>query len=144
MAQVTLTDLAKTTGLEPKVIRRLLRKAGFNAPYLWDDTNPLYNQALEVCKEVTKSKLPQKPKRERVYPQIKWDDRGLCIIDGSYWALVAVPTKEDPSIREEESIWLGRLEEVESILRGERSVPEGYSHLQRLAITQILEGGEEN
>jgi len=140
MIQVGLVDLAQKTGLEPKVIRRILRKAGFRAPYGWDDTNPAYQQALEACKEAGQPKSKsEKPKRDHKHTPVVWDSRGICEVEGSLWAIVFVPTIADPSVQREESIWLGKKADVLPILSGESEVPADWSHLQRLALTKIRE-----
>jgi len=143
MAQVTLNQVAIKVELEPKVIRRILRKNDIQKPYIFDDTNPTYDKVIRLCKEYKRQAAqPKKPKKERIHERIVWDGRGLTVIEGNYWMLVMIPHTKDPDILEATSVWLGKVEDVKAIITGEKPIPTECSNYQRLAFSELRERGK--
>lgn len=144
MGTVNLNQLALQVKLDPKVVRRVIRKqfpsvAG-QGKYLFDDTNPLYQEIIEACKEATTPKKgPKKARRERKYEPIVWNDQGYCIVDGQVWGLALVPTPEDPTTRVAQSIYLGKAAEIEPVLKGLKPVPVELDSWQKSVIDKIRE-----
>lgn len=144
MAQVTLKALAKMMDLDPKVIRRLIRKKlpDLKGDYTWAEGNPAYVRVLKVCEDyktqAAQPKPPKQAKKERKYEKVEWDQQGTCIVDGSVFALASVPQPDNPTTLDVQTIYLGPVDEVMSILEGKKPIPNNIHHLKELAFMGIL------
>ena len=149
MADVTLKDLAKQVDLDPKVIRRMLRKKfpriAESGKYVFNPDSAIYPQVLAACGELkTTPPKEHKPKKDREPSVSKSeinDDRGFLNLDGNIWGMVLVPNPQDPSIQDVKSVWLGRTSEVLPFIEGRtKQRPVYETSEQELALRDILEG----
>lgn len=140
-----MDQLALKVKLDPKIIRRLIRRSlpelAGRGRYDWDDTNPAYVKVLEICEDF-KKKVSQprsaKPRRELRHERVRWDEFGNVIIDGEVWATAFVPDPKDPAIREVVPVCLGKEEDIMPILRGEKPIPPDIHPTKEHAIRLIL------
>jgi len=153
MADLTLKDLAKQVDLDPKVIRRMLRKKfpriAESGKYVFNPDSAIYPQVLASCEEL-KAELPKKqarkenPKRDREPSVSKSeinDDRGFLNLDGNIWGMVLVPRPDDPNTQDVRSVWLGRTSEVLPFIEGKTKTRPVYeTSEQELALRDIMEG----
>ncbi len=153
MADVNLKQLADGVKLDPKVIRRMLRKkfprVAESGKYVFNTESALYPQILAACEEL-KAEIPKKqarkehPKREREPSVSKSeinDDRGFLNLDGNIWGTAIIPRPDGSGISDVKSVWLGRTSEVLPYIEGRtKQRPVYETSEQEMALRDIIEG----
>lgn len=129
METVGIKQLAEEVGLDPKLVRRIIRKDVKRGPaesgkYEFNPESSFYTSAKEAC-ERFKAKLDKeqarKPKSESAPPShsddVKMDDRGFSITDGYVWAIgIGEPDKK--GVSQVKTCCLGRKEQVIPYIEG--------------------------